>query len=147
MLCIVLGVAQIVLATVHAIKESWVTFALILPLVYITYLACKHYASVYKTALTTLPLTVVTEEDAEAAGRGKKGALVVTARKVIARTYAALLKVFDVAYIQPELVHPEIADAQRVQAIIHRGSSDYAATTDAYVGGSFEAAMDSSSVE
>lgn len=102
MLSVCLFFCQLLLAAVHAAKASWVTFGLLLPLMLITYLANGTIQSQFRPQLATLPL----------AGLGSSPAA----------PPAADLdeETLGTAYIQPELVHPQVADKMRVQEILER---------------------------
>ena len=58
-LCLVLGIAQLLLAAVHASKSSWITFGFIVPLIYVTYRANSYFQALYTPQMSTLPLAAV----------------------------------------------------------------------------------------
>jgi len=59
MLMLILGTAQLLLAAVHASKQSWVTFGFILPLLFITWIAHTHQVRYLSLQLDTLALVEV----------------------------------------------------------------------------------------
>ena len=134
-LCLVLGIAQLLLAAVHASKASWVTFGLTLPLIYITYRANAYFQSLFTPQMSTLPLAAVDDGKASvfraatmAVLRGNDaysggGELAVKPRKSVVKTTETLAELVGSHYIQPELSHPEVCSSEHVAELIRRSSS------------------------
>jgi hypothetical protein len=152
-LCLVLGIAQLLLAAVHASKASWVTFGFALPLLYTTYRANSYFQKLYTPQMSTLPLAAVDDGqsslfraasmallrmpggqggDVAAAatasvsggvGSGSGGEMAVKPRKSVVQTPESLGQLVGSHYIQPELKHAEVSSEQHLAELIHRSSS------------------------
>lgn len=137
-LCLVLGIAQLLLAAVHASKSSWITFGFIVPLIYVTYRANSYFQALYTPQMSTLPLAAVDEastglfraatmvalrvapnEKTSSAG----GGMTVKTRKSVTHSPDKLEQLVGSNYIQPELTHPEVATSEHVAELIRRSSS------------------------
>ena len=104
-LCLVLGTAQLLLAAVHASKLSWISFGCTLPLLYITWRTNRSLQRAYTPLLAQLPLA-----DADSGQ--------FTARKSTRHSHTSMQGLAGTSYMQPELVHPLIADEARMAELI-----------------------------